>query len=556
MQKLILMLFLIAVLSMSTRTTHAQPSNFLWAVQAGGVDPDQGYDIATDGSGNYILTGQFEGIASFGDSTLSSSLGSLDIFIAKINSDGNFLWAVKAGGTNSDEGYGITTDGFGNCIVTGRFEGTATFGDSTLSSSQGSRDIFISKINSDGNFLWAVRAGGVGSDEGYGIATDASGNCIVTGRFEGTATFGDSTLSSSQGSRDIFITKITSDGNFQWAVRAGGVGSDEGLSISTDVLGNSIVSGRFSNTATFGDSTLSSLGSREIFVTKINSDGNFLWAVRAGGIDFDEGKGVATDVSGNIIVTGWFTGTATFGDSTLSSVVGSRDIFITKINSDGNFLWAKKAGGWDVDEGKSISTDGSDNIIVTGRFEGTATFGDTTNLTSAGGRDIFIAKYNGDGNFLWVTQAGGIGLAEGFGISTDGSGNSIVTGRFEGTATFGDSTLGSSLGSRDIFIAKLSTEITGIEEELTILQSFKLFQNYPNPFNPVTIISYRLAKTNKVILKIYDINGREIKTLVNQVQNSGEYSIDFDASDLASGLYIYNLKAGSFKQSRKMLLLR
>ncbi|MCP4419923.1 MAG: hypothetical protein GY805_25195, partial [Chloroflexi bacterium] len=219
-----------------------------------------------------------------------------------------------------------------------------------------------------------------------------------------------------------------------------------------------------------------------------------------------------TDGSGNCIVTGRFEGTATFGDSTLSSVVGSRDIFIAKINSDGNFLWAVKAGGTNSDEGYGITTDGFGNCIVTGRFEGTATFGDSTLSSSQGSRDIFITKINGDGNFQWAVRAGGVGADEGYGIATDGSGNCIVTGQFEGTATFGDSTLGSSLGSRDIFIAKLSTVITGIEEELTLLQSFNLFQNYPNPFNPVTIIRYRLAKTKKPISHIYHINGRAIKT--------------------------------------------
>jgi len=550
------MLFFAVVLLLSSSTKYAQVPNFLWAVQAGGDDLDEGFGIATDGSGNSFVTGRFEGIATFGDSTLSSSLGSRDIFIAKINSAGNFLWAVKAGGDNSDEGYGIATDDLGSCFVTGWFEGTATFGDSTLSSSIGSRDIFIAKINSAGEFLWAVQAGGIYTDQGFSIATDGSGNSIVTGRFEGTATFGDTSLISSIGARDIFIAKYDGDGNFLWVVQAGGLDNDEGLSIVTDGSDNIIVTGRFGGIANFGGTILTSAGSREIFIAKYNSDGDFLWAVRAGGIDFDEGKGISTDNSGNIIVTGWFTGDADFGDSTLSSVVGSRDIFVTKINSDGNFLWAIKAGGWDVDEGKSITTDDSDNIIVTGRFEETATFGDTTNLTSAGVRDIFVAKYNSDGDFLWVAQAGGVGLAEGFGIATDGSGNSFVTGRFEGIATFGDSTLSSSLGSRDIFIAKLSPEVTRIEEELSLPQSFNLSQNYPNPFNPSTKIKFAVPKESNVNLSIYNVLGELVSKLVNEEKSSGIYEVEWNAIELASGIYFYRLQAGSFVETKKMVLMK
>jgi len=166
MKNLTSILFLMAALSLSNSTTHAQPANFLWVEQAGGTDIDIGRAIATDGSGNSIVTGEFSGTATFGDTTLTSD-GSNDIFIAKYDGDGNFLWVEQAGGTDIDIGRAIATDGSGNSIVTGEFRGTATFGDTTLTSVGSSFDIFIAKYDGDGNFLWVVQAGGLG---GGGLA--------------------------------------------------------------------------------------------------------------------------------------------------------------------------------------------------------------------------------------------------------------------------------------------------------------------------------------------------------------------------------------------------
>jgi len=451
--------------------------------------------------------------------------------------------------------------------VTGSFKGTVTFGDTTLSAGLDT-DIFIAKYDANGNFLWAVQAGGTGNDSGNGIVTDGSGNSIVIGGFSGTATFGDTTLTSASGS-NIFIAKIDSNGNFLWVAQAGGTDSQSGISLATDGSGNSIVIGGFSGTATFGDTTLTSAGYSDIFIAKYDAGGNFLWAVQAGGTDGDTGNGIATDGSGNITMTGKFSSTATFGDTTLTSV-GDYDIFIAKYDTEGNFLWAAQIGGMEPqylsELPRGIATDGFDNIIVTGGFAGTATFGNIT-LTSAGYYDVFIAKYDNNGNFLWAVQAGGTDDGDvGNGIATDGSGNIIVTGGFYQTSIFGDTTL-TSAGYSDIFIAKLGPGVTtGIEEEFTLPRSFNLWQNYPNPFNPITRIKYSIPESGLVTLKIYDLLGRVIKTLVNEFQEPNTYSVDFDASELSSGIYFYNLsvsawlsqngQSGNFSETRKMILMK
>ena len=305
-----------------------------------------------------------------------------------------WLWATKAGGTSGDNGYCIAADASGNSYVTGGFEGTATFGSTTLTSN-GEEDIFIAKLDSSGNWLWAKKAGGKYWDEGLGIAVDASGNIYITGYFDGTTTFGSTTLKSNGGT-DIFIAKLDSRGNWLWATKAGGTGDDWGYGIAVDTSGNSYVTGGFDTraTATFDSITLTNKGVCNIFVAKLNSSGNWLWVKNAGVTVANRGLDIAVGASGNSYITGYFADSATFGSTTLTSS-GMSDIFIAKLDSSGNWLWVQNAGGTGSDWSHGIAVDASGNSYVTGYFFSTAaTFGNITIYGSGtvSNTDIFVAK--------------------------------------------------------------------------------------------------------------------------------------------------------------------
>ena len=434
----------------------AQAPDWLWAERAGGSDRDLGEAIAVDGSGNVLVAGRFRGTAEFGDVTLTSA-GEDDVFVAKVDAQGNMIWAKRAGGSGFDRGRGIAVDAEGNALVTGWFNGTAEFGDVTLTSAGGS-DIFVAKVDPQGNVVWAQRAGGSSedilyTDRGVGIAVDGSGNALVTGDFEGTAEFGDTTLTSVGGS-DVFVAKVDAQGNVVWAQRAGSSpGDDTGFAIAVDGSGNALVTGEFLDTAEFGEATLTSTGSYDAFIAKYDAQGNVVWAERAGGSGIDSGEATAVDGSGNALVAGVFRGTAEFGAATLTSA-GSFDAFVAKVDAQGNVVWAERAGGSGFDESHAIAVDGAGNALVTGQFERTAEFGAAT-LASAGSFDAFVAKVDAGGNVAWVRRAGGSGKDFGNAIALDESGNALVTGQ-AGTAEFGDITL-TSAGETDAFVAKLGS---------------------------------------------------------------------------------------------------
>ena len=430
--------------------------NWLWAKQAGVADNDCGYGIAVDASGNIYVSGWFQGVATFGYTNITSTVNSADIFVAKMDSNGNWLWVNKAGGTTTDNGNSIAVDSSGNIYVTGWFQGVATFGTTNIKiTSNGDFDIFIAKLDSNGNWLWAKQAGGTKVDYGNSIAVDTNGNSYVTGIFySATAAFGDITLESS-GGVDIFVAKLDSSGDWEQANKAGGTDDDWVNGIAVDASGNSYVTGFFDISATFGYTTLINSGGYDIFVAKLDSSGNnWLMATKAGENINYYGNGIAVDADGNSYVTGYFEGSSTFCSTVLTSS-GYYDIFVAKLDSSGNWEWAKKAGGTNYDFSYSIAVDTSGSCYITGEFFDYATFGDII-LTSNGSYDIFVAKLDSSGDWEWANKAGGTDDDWGYGIAVDASGNSYVTGYFYGAANFGSTTL-TSYGYYDIFIAKLDS---------------------------------------------------------------------------------------------------
>ncbi len=473
MKKLVLLVAIFAAISAGNTDNVNAQTFYRWVNQAGGTDSVvKGYGLTMDVYGNSIVTGKFTGTCVFGETNTLHSGGASDIFIAKYDQSGDLVWVRQAGGTSDDEGYGIATDGAGNIIVTGKFQGDATFGQTVLAS-RGESDIFIAKYDTAGSLLWVRQAGGAGDDQGLSVAVDGIGYIVVTGSFRGEpgspAIFDGESLYSSGGTMgDIFIARYDGDGKLVWVQKAGGPDHDEGLGVATDSCGNNIITGRFGDSATgsatFGtgtttETTFRSSGGSDIFIAKYDVNGNLVWARQAGGTGDECSFGIATDVYGNSIITGRFKGTASFGETVLTSRGGS-DIFIARYDVNGNPVWARQAGGVYDDLGQGISADRSGNILVTGEFHSRANFGQTS-VKSTGGSDIFLAKYDMNGNLLWVEGAGGRHDDCGSDVAVDPGGSINMVGSFRDTATFGALSLASH-GAEDAFVLKMGIVVGDI----------------------------------------------------------------------------------------------
>jgi hypothetical protein len=280
--------------------------------------------------------------------------------------------------------------------------------------SNGWYDVFLSKFDSLGNFQWAKTWGGIDFDCGYGVAVDGSGNVYVTGCFEATIDFDPGPgvdNHTSNGYYDVFLSKFDSLGNFQWAKTWGGIDYDYGWGVAVDGSGNAYVTGLFYETVDFdpaaaGVDNHTSNGSYDVFLSKFDSSGNFIWAKTWGGSSGDCGNGVAVDSSGSAYVTGCFASTVDFDpgsgvDNHISN--GSVDVFLSKFDSLGAFLWAKTWGGNSDDNGYGVAADNSGNAYVTGFFYSTVVDFDpgngVDNRISNGEYDAFLSKFLPDGSW-------------------------------------------------------------------------------------------------------------------------------------------------------------
>lgn len=434
--------------------------NVPWAASGDGNGSDWASGVSLMDDGSSVTAG------TFGSSTLTlgpfsltrAGSGDTDIFITKSKADGTYAWATRAGGTGADEGAAVVTRTDGSSIVTGKFTGSADFGTTTLTGGGGPTgwDSFVAKVNADGAYAWAQRAqvGGAGQKAGgRGVATLADGSAIVVGEFDTTVTLGTTTLTSA-GGWDMYIAKVNTDGTYGWAIRAGGASGDDGAyGVTALPTGGVLLTGFITGTASVGTQVVTSAGDKDVLVAKVNADGTVAWATRAGGTTADWGMGIAALPDGAAVLTGFFTGSdARFGTNALASA-GGDDLFVAKIGADGAFAWATRGGGTGTDRGRAISALDDGSATVTGYYTnaGSPTFGSQV-LAGGAGENVVVAKTGATGAFTWATDAGAAGTDRGYGVSGLPDGSSTVAGFFAQSITFGATTL-TATGSANPFIA-------------------------------------------------------------------------------------------------------
>jgi hypothetical protein len=339
-----------------------------------------------------VVTGYCSNSVDFGNGVLTTSGGDYDIFVAKYSGlDGHYLWAKRIGTVASEYGYGVAVDGSGNVFATGVFYGTANFGTASLTSVNGTADAWLVKYSATGTPLWAKQIGGTGTDFGYGVAVDGSGNAILVGRMSGTVNLGGGSLTSA-GGYDVFLAKYAAaDGQYLWGKRFGGTGDDYGDAVAVDANADVYVTGNFPGTVNFGGGAVTSFGSTDGFVAKYaGTDGHYVWAKPFGGTGGDAGSGVGVDGQGNVTVTGYFSGVVNFGTGAVTSA-GATDGFAVKYTSAGTPLWTKRFGGTATDFGTRVAADTGGNVNVIGSYSGTADFGGGP-IISAGAFDMFLLR--------------------------------------------------------------------------------------------------------------------------------------------------------------------
>jgi len=567
-----------ALLLLTGTLSYAQPATFDWALRFGNVDDDKGNRIITDASGNVYTIGNYNGTVDIdpGPNTVNlTAYGYTDFYVSKWDAAGNLTWAASFGGSLHDNGTSIALDAAGNVYATGGFTNTTDFdpGPNTVNLvSAGGLDVFILKLDPAGNFVWVKQIGGtalaaIGGDEAKSIALDAAGNIYTLGRFEGTVDFdpgaGVSNLTSPGGFADVFVCRLDAQGNFVWAKQWGAVGNNDWVNaIALDASANVYTTGSFYSPIDFdpgaGSTVLAPGGLAGAYVSKLDSSGNFVWAKgfgKMGGFVQDPGA-LAVDNYNNVFLGGTFSGTVDFnpdaGTNNLSAGSGSNG-FIVKLSAAGTYTWAKALGGPGEIAITGLTTDAYNNVYATGWFSdfnpntdfdpGNGTF----ILTSGGYWDVYVCKLNGSGNFAWAKGWGATMEDQGQSVAVDASSNVYSTGYFSSTVDF-DPDAGvfnlTGAGSADVFIHKMEQAGNGVQEAVEV----KTLSVSPNPSNGNFILTTSDVIKNGSV-EIYNMEGRKIFDAPASSFSKMELQLD-----AAPGIYLLKVIDGNKQSVAKLII--
>jgi regulation of enolase protein 1 (concanavalin A-like superfamily) len=521
------------------KTDHSGNQQFLTAY--GGNNDDEGYSLKQTSDGGFIIAGL----------TKSFGAGLNDVYVIKTNSTGDEVWSKTFGGAQDDEGYSVIESTSGGYVIAGV---TSSYG-------SGSRDVWLIKTDNSGNELWRKTHGGFSSDGARDIKQTSDGGYIITGW----------TFSHGPGSiGNLWLVRTDSSGNELWNKAFGGTGVDRGYSVQQTNDGGFIIAGY---TSSFG------AGLDDMLLIKTDSNGNELWQKAFGGTGRDYGHSVIQTFDGGFLVAGY----------TLSFGAGGDDFWLVKTDASGNLEWHQTFGGTSSDVAYSISPTNDGGYIITGH---TLSFG-------AGVHDIWLIKtatvipvelinfsadiINSEVLLKWETASElnnhgfevlykihypefifqsdlendwqNIGFVIGKGNSKDRSEYSFShTTNRQGKYLY-------KLKQVDYDGSISFSKIVELEISDSP-QNFELSQNHPNPFNPHTLIRYQIplnpGKSDVTTLKVFDVIGNEVLTLVDEIKDPGSYEIYFNADkyDLASGIYFYKLKTGLYSSIKKMIYLK
>jgi hypothetical protein len=595
------------------------------------------------------MTGYYLGTPTWGGAALPA-FGSLDAVIAKFDAAGSFIFSKGVGGTGVDFGNGVAVDPSGNGFATGYFNISINFGGGVLNSA-GLDDVYLVKYNSSGTHQWSFRYGSTGSDQGLGVATDGAGNVVVTGNFTNTVNFGGSNLVSA-GFGDVFLAKYNSAGTHVWSFRYGGLGGENGFGVACDAAGNIALTGAVGDNIDFGGGVLPGTGGADIYLAKLNSSGGHIWSRRLGAAGIsDDGRGVAIDALGNVACTGRFQQAADFGGGMLFSN-GLYDGYIAKYgakapnpaitsiadigNDQGRKVKIKftGSGGDNVDAATQITayeayrrSDAPPSLIASRAAHGpenlsrqqlldagwtfagsvpahqqasysidAPTIGDSTLALGQYYSAFFIRAASAVVNPFYdspvdsgyskdnlapaipssfVFNSGALtwneSTAEDFDYFTVYGSN---TNSFAGAVlvNYTTSTAMNVTASPYTYYFITATDFSGNEGKPAIVNSLSgvggtpdsyvlSVSNYPNPFNPRTTVKYTVPGHARVSVRVYDASGAYITTLFDGDRDAGAYTIDWDGraangATVGSGVYFARISQDGETRTKKMVLLK
>lgn len=535
------LLLLVGLLSFQT----GKSQNLDWAASFGGLSAEQALAVVSDPNDQSIyITGwffsEFDGIPGATNSN-SVAIDAMDLFLIKLDAQGNFVWMNLIGGIGNESGMDIVLDNNHNVILlTKEFPATSVY-----------------KYDQNGGFIWFYSSDYASSTSPESVDIDSEGNVYVCGTYSDTVDFDNSIVEDlliAEGNEDGFLLKLNSDGEYAWAKSIGGSsGGAVGQELKVTSEDDLIFSGFFYGTVDFdpgiGSVNETAFGSTDIFTSKLDSSGNHIWTLQTGGTGSNQVTGLVLDVDDNIYSTGHFEGSLDAdpsGNAEFLNSNGNFDFYVQKLDVDGNFVWAQSFGGMQYDIAEGIALDNTGELYVTGNFGAAMDFDPGTAIVSldAGvGDDTFILKLTNGGDFIWVRQIESQeAMNTGFDINVDLNNNILVVGTYMGQTDFDPNSATfemTSIESLDAFLLKLNQDQSGLTKN-----DEQVIRVYPNP----SLGTIQLEGQFEQTATIYGLDGKFIESVeVSQGQ--------IDLEHLKKGAYFLVVETAPSRFMSKKIIL-
>jgi hypothetical protein len=470
----------------------AQGPDTLWTRTYGGAKSDAGYSVQRTNDGGYVISGH----------TNSSGAGSYQTYLIKTAPNGDTLWTRTYGRAGNDRGYSIQQTVDGGYIVAGYIGSINPPYD----------DLWLLRIDDNGDTLWTRTYGGAGIDRGHSVQQTLDGGYIIAGY---TESFG-------AGISDMWLLKTDDSGDTLWTKTYGGTLSEEAWSVEQTSDGGYIIGGFTSSVGA---------GSYDAYLVKTDRNGDTIWTRTYGGAGADRAYSIQQTSDHGYIIAG---STGSFG-------AGNMDLYVIRTNADGDTIWTRTYGGTGYDYGRSVQKTYGGGFVIAGF---TSSFG-------AGSYDAWLIRMNDEGDTLWTKVYGGTGDDQAYSVAQTSDGAYVLAGW---TSSFG-------AGLYDVYLIVTDVDLIGVGEKPVVLNCLSACRSGPNPFTEEILIQFQLPERLSVQAAIYDIEGRHVVTLALGTNSQGIYRITWDGKDnigrrVSSGLYFLRLEAGACRVTRKLLLIR
>jgi hypothetical protein len=407
-------------------------------------------ELRVDAKGFLYIIGEIvTGKAKVHNTTVDATSG-VQFFLAKLNANGQFIWVKQLAGSGMRKVRGLAVDAQGNSYLAGEFYGTIKVGSSTLTAS--SLDLFVARLDTCGNVIWVSQGGGASSDWGQSIALDAKGNVYVYGQYSGPATFGSLSVKT-QDSSSIFVTKLDTNGAFQWVATGGGVSPDNPTGIAVTPQGEAYISGSSFSPVSFGSLSLKSAQAFELFVAGLDVNGKWKWAKQTTGTGRIVPYRTAFDPKGNLYITGELDGNKTFGSMALSAPAHG-DIFLLQMDTKGSFNWVLRPKGTFHLHPYGLAFDSASRIYLAGDYTGDPAFG-TTKFPNSNNVNSFVTRALATPGFNWATRTKGSDDVRAQALAVGPNGHLYVGGVLQTGGTFGNITIKKTAFSFHLWIWKI-----------------------------------------------------------------------------------------------------